>query len=422
MSPMKKIIRRRIKKVSLETEEAPKQRVTQCVVCNTELPVGQGITRLLPSSYGGVACRNCFSIHHASCVVCGARHLRGVPRFANLYVETGRHRYHRRVACTQCATSLNTCARCGLTSRRTVEATSRGGRKQALCLYCIGITEGSAWGVHPPRLSYHFSRKQEGYFYGIELETDGYEARSHAITDLNTLQNNLNEPVFWMKGDGSLHHGIEICFHPRTVKSWTDFLVSGPFLDMKKIIEQHGGKAYDTNTSGLHIHREGVGIDDTLRFKLAFFFSQCSGNLQKIAQRTANGYCSFTPYRSSFITVEDARRQVSTRSRNALTLKSHHGTIEFRLFKGTLAPKTLAAQIGISDLLLCWLKSAPESELNDMARKKGAMWDAFMKAALVSSSPATKFIHELLTRKGFFTIATQHNIPLEQHGGVTCAL
>lgn len=119
--------------------------------------------------------------------------------------------------------------------------------------------------------------------------------------------------------------------------------------------------------------------------------------------------------------------------RNALTLRSYHETIEFRLFRGTLAPKTLVAQIGFADLLLEWLDASKKSYLDSLVRHKGAMWEALMLYAHRSEHVAIQYIHELLTRKRFYTIATaKRDLPhdvtlpdaeaLDFDGGTRCVL
>jgi len=241
----------------------------------------------------------------------------------------------------------------------------------------------------------------------MELETDGYTygERETVLAKLNSFQRESCEfPTFWLKGDGSLDHGVEICFHPRTPASWAKFLVDGPFQEMKNIIELHGGKAYDTSTAGLHIHRENEGITPVLRAKLCLFISQCKSPLQKIAQRRSNSYCSIGRFNAK--TVENARSIAHSTARMAITPNSHHNTIEFRLFKGTLAPRTLAAQVGFVDALLLWLASKSSKRLNELAQHKDAMWESFMLHLDKSQHEAIPFIHELLARKKFFTLAT----------------
>jgi len=271
---------------------------------------------------------------------------------------------------------------------------------------------GSDWGNSPLRLNYH-GTIAEGSFYGLELETDDYESRGDTIYNLHKLHGSLEGPAFWLKGDGSLHHGIEICFHPRTVPSWTDFLIHGPFTEMKKIIEECAGRSYNTNTSGLHIHRESIGITDDTRAKLVLFFSHCKTQLQRVAQRRGNSYCTYNPFNPSYYQeLKAAAKALKGRAFNdryAITLFSHHDTVEFRLFRGTLAPKTLLAQISFTDALIDWLNRHEEKAIDELVRHK-ALWDKFMQDLQTFSSPATPYLHEFLTRKGFYSLTVRGTV------------
>jgi len=270
------------------------------------------------------------------------------------------------------------------------------------------------WDSNPEVLYFHGQSgkdNEEGFYYGLELETDAYsyENRRRAIRDLRELQTDRTDaPLFWLKGDGSLDNGIEICFHPRTIPAWTSFLMSSLFDEIKKTVEQHGGKSYNTSTCGLHIHREQLGLDNEIKCRLAFFVGHTKAQLQKIAQRQATSYCSFNRYRP-WKTLQDVyytKRNGGLSGRDALTLESYHDTVEFRFYKGTLAPKTITGQLGITDALLDWLSTHQDRELEELADHK-MLWGQFIKDLSTLDNPAAPFIHYLLGRKGFYTLATK---------------
>lgn len=417
----------RRKSISLD-EAATIKGVTQCLRCSRSLPLGQRKTYRLAPEYNGVLCRDCARMYSTRCSSCGVR--LWITRLENsrrLFRSTSRGNY----ICLTCSQSMSECPLCGSFADKLFKRKSRYGAEEYGCGRCLCVTDNGDWGDDPDYLCYHFNQVEEGFFYGMELETDDYSARSDAIQRLHTAQiQHCDEPTFWLKPDGSLAHGIEICFHPRTVSNWVEFLTNGFFSEIKTIIESHGGKAYNTSSAGLHIHREKEGVTELLRNKLILFFSQCKPQLQKIAQRRGNHYCSYDRYNTTRVSQGE---NIMRGDRNALTLRSYHETIEFRLFRGTLAPKTLVAQIGFADLLLEWLDASKKSYLDSLVRHKGAMWEALMLYAHRSEHVAIQYIHELLTRKRFYTIATaKRDLPhdvtlpdaeaLDFDGGTRCVL
>jgi hypothetical protein len=74
------------------------------------------------------------------------------------------------------------------------------------------------------------------------------------------------------------------------------------------------------------------------------------------------------------------------------------------MFRGTLAPKTLTAQIGFTDILLDWLELHASKNLDELA-EHGSLWTKFMIDIQQWDSPAAPYLHEFLHRKRFYTIA-----------------
>lgn len=357
-------------------------------------------------------CRRCAQSATRRCHTCGTRIWINEEHYGRTSMTSAqnpsprlyRGALHRRIYCLDCSAGMVECEMCHAWVFKLFKTKSREGTTREGCYSCLGIGQDGDWGSSPRHLCYHFDVRGEGSFYGVELETDHYNRRSNAIADLHSLQLDLaEEPVFWLKPDGSLSNGIEICFHPRTVKNWSTFLIDGMYPEMKKIIELHGGKSFNTDTAGLHIHREDIGMTSSLRGKLVLFLSQCKPELQKIAQRKSGGYCSYGRYRAT--TVAEGKQY--TGGRDALTLQSGHGTTEFRIFRGTLAPKTMLGQLAFTDLLLEWLNERKIPHLDKLAQYKGALWESFMLYAHRSNHVAIEYVHELLTRKRFYTLATQ---------------
>jgi len=376
----------------------------QCLLCRTSVLVGQKKTYRLAACYEGeIVCRECARRYTNPCIECGERvALVRTSTRPDTYVQTSNG-----VFCKTCAETKNLCPQCGRTRNKTIDLKDRTGKSSQVCASCFPMDNGYNWDYNPRQMNYHGDYEKEGSFYGIELETDGYNERGGAIKYLHKFHATLDSPTFWLKPDGSLRNGIEICFHPRTISAWVELLTGDIFPAMREIINKYGGKSYDTSSSGLHIHREIVGITEELKAKLAMFFAHNKKQLQKIAQRGSGSYCSYSPYDpTSLKTVNATMSAVKNRlgGRNALTLTSHHKTVEFRIFKGTLVPKTIAAQVGFTDAMLTWLDSHPASVFDELIQYKST-WEKFMVDLQTFDSPATPYIHELLNRKRFYSIS-----------------
>ena len=375
----------------------------KCLLCNVEVAKGRKQTYLLPEEYGGSLCYPCFSRHVIRCGDCGKR-LILQPQWAHLY-----RRYHHVFVCITCSNSNPRCL-CGHNLMNSTTVKNRDGTLAPVCKRCAGEPYSShshdeePWDFNPKPWGYNFHSitPDDGAFYGIELETDSYPDRVYPIlSDLREHRSDSGLTDFFLKPDGSLQNGIEICFHPRTIPSWVSYITT-IFPTLKNIIDRAGGKAYHSNQCGLHIHREETDL--ATKTKLLFFFAKNRQHLETIAQRRSNSYCSFNVYNQTW-TMKQAAAMANLNSRYALNIAAHHGTIEFRLFKGTLAPKTLLAQIGLTDALLQFLQQTSEEVLEDYAKHNNS-WHFFMEWVSSIQNDISPFIHEFLTRKGYFTLST----------------
>jgi hypothetical protein len=297
-----------------------------------------------------------------------------------------------------------------------------------MCSYCIDETIGrnsedydEYWGPHPQAMYFHKSNKDDnGPFYGVELEVDNFDDRGKALRDLRDMNKVALVPNLWTKSDGSLNRGIEICFHPRSPSSWASY-IKQEFGEVKEIVESAGGRSYNSSTCGLHIHREKRGLSNLTMYKVIILMVDCAEEMQKMAQRKGNAYCSFSQLirnanlmgnRHRYtLGVHKAWKGGRFADRGALNLQTGKGTYEFRLYRGTLAPDTILGQLGLTDALLQFCEEHLLCEINDFVKHK-ALWHHFMAWTNCWNNPLAYYLKKLAFRKKFFTLGTNSTNPI----------
>jgi hypothetical protein len=273
---------------------------------------------------------------------------------------------------------------------------------------------------NPPILFFHRDGGVDlhNQFYGIELETDGYDgAISDAIRKLKDIRMEEGRsgkgPTFWLKSDGSLRHGIEIAYHPRSTASWLYYL-NNDFLRVRSIVEAREGKSFHAGTCGLHIHRSVEDVDLDIKCKLAMIFTHCKSALYKVAQRKDCSYASYQIFRRrTYNDYVQAFRRNEMEGRHAIAFSTGHETMEFRLFKGTLAPHTIGAQICFVDSIIEYCKQIDMATIDKLCEAtKVQIWDDYLGWVSKSyKNPLYPWLAALLCRKGYFTIATADYTP-----------
>jgi hypothetical protein len=215
----------------------------------------------------------------------------------------------------------------------------------------------------------------KGEFYGIELETDKYNDIDNAAEELCELSNNEND--FYLKEDGSLNNGIEIVFHPRNINSWINY--QDDLQLICKEVTNNGGKSFNTDTCGIHIHRSKKDISEITTAKLLWFFSICKNQIVKIAQRNSQ-YASFVlsenlsgngiKYIYKGLKKDDHKME----RYSAINFQNRH-TIEFRIFKGTLKIDTIYAYLGFSHYVVEFCKV---NLMNELILDNKELWENFV--------------------------------------------
>jgi hypothetical protein len=220
------------------------------------------------------------------------------------------------------------------------------------------VDEIHSYGYDPKPLNFHGT----GRHYGVENEVvmkegDWEDLESKAKQTLKTLNRGLpgSEDFAYLKSDSSLHGegtgSFEIVTHPATLdiqkERWLPYLEKPP----SNLI------SHDAGCCGLHVHVEKKGLSELTIGKMLAFVNSSSNApfVEAIARRTSQGYAKLDPTKKVSDISKPGKGQ---RTRyEAINLQNPH-TVEFRIFKGTLNPKSFVRSLEFVDAVVEFAKPA----------------------------------------------------------------
>jgi hypothetical protein len=339
----------------------------ECQQCGTETrktlltPVFSDYKDKTPSYF---FCQECVSGISSPCTKCEKR----IYHPLTLTIQYGRQ--HERY-CNTCYTKQEKfpCNRCLNTCHKDDKVTLNiNNRERLYCRYCFdnhvyfcddcdmhyeGISCPNCalvlqYSADPPKFFFYgspeYQYEQDKLYMGTENEIHCKSTahRAKVITFINKNMNNF----LYCKMDGSLssEKGIEIISHPFTL----DYLKRNPenfngLLNLRK----EGCTSYNNNTCGMHVHinRDFFSIID--EYKIFHFFQKEKDFIFNLSQRDRYDFdkwsYSDTKYKpSQLIKNKLGQRHV------ALNTNSK-GTLEIRIFKGTLYPPSFMKNIEFAD-------------------------------------------------------------------------
>ena len=206
--------------------------------------------------------------------------------------------------------------------------------------------------------------------FGLELEVDKgeYRERDAAISEIA----DASEDVY-MKSDGSLDTGFEIVTHPCTLEY---HMYQFKWRHITSIAKKHGFKSHDARTCGLHVHvgryQLGDGYDeqkDTIA-KVLLLVDRHWDALVKFSRRNPSQLDRWAARpaidrpragETDAIAMRKALRADNGNRYQAVNL-CNSGTIEFRLFNGTLKRDTIIATIQLLSNLCLYAKGHTATE------------------------------------------------------------
>lgn len=185
----------------------------------------------------------------------------------------------------------------------------------------------------------------EERLFGVELEMEfpGAHPAEWAAYALDNIAG-LARLAIW-KSDGSLTNGAELVTLPLPLREWQDR--DNPVYRLcDDTTFRAKARSHNTTTCGLHVHVTRATIPEPVIAKLVVLFNEPSmAHLTLMVARRpqSSGYCVARRKRWVY-SASDNKRQWNQDGRYT-PVNITDGTIEFRLFKGTLRSETIMASV-----------------------------------------------------------------------------
>ena len=323
-----------------------------CEDCNEYYP-RDTLTCVNPDTYGNRwVCEDCLdnTNEYVQCTDCGEWFTRNHISHSDAYHDI----------CDNCDDDWCTCANCGEVLRRD-DAVYDEEDCEYYCSDCA--PEHSAiheYGYKPDpifgttddndgRLYY----RGETLTFGVELECDNGESVSDAVSDIAGVTDRA-----YCKHDGSLSDGYEIVTHPGTLAWHRECF---PWAEVCYASRSNGFHSHDTNTCGLHVHvgRDQLGASSArTAAKMALIMARLKNWFVLFSRR--KGESRWATYLAPYaLPVDDEEaldsvyQKLRSSGRYLAVNVQPTGTVEIRIFRGSLVPETVLAAIElVSNLAL----------------------------------------------------------------------
>ena len=197
----------------------------------------------------------------------------------------------------------------------------------------------------------------EELYFGVELETENYKDKLAAAKDVLSLSE--GESLFWLEEDCSLVNGFELITQPATLEYHKEHF---PWGEICRTLSQHDGGAERADHAALHVHFSKSFFPprdrDTHTLKLIYLVDkfrkellQTAGTSDYLSQRSAQGYL-YSEFRKFF--CKDSLKKLSSYydRYKAVNIHSSQDTFEVRIFRSTLDPHRIIANIELVDHLI----------------------------------------------------------------------
>jgi hypothetical protein len=290
-------------------------------------------------------CEDCFRDNYCSCEQCGETFHNDDLWFINdsAYCESCRDRY------------LRSCSSCGEWDEPDNFVYYEEDDVD-LCSGCARERQRSAF-IHDYSYCPEFiikrlpHEKKASLTMGFELEVECEDSRVEMAKKLHEHLKTLGvEERLYFKHDGSLNNGFEIVSQPATY-DWNK-----KNLKLHKVLEflsTNGFTSYKKGSCGFHVHVGIGGLTADDIDKLRLFMNYCFPQILKFSRRKGKGehFCC----RESFDLNAYMRKLYQEGRYWALNTSTHKGTIEFRIFRGTLSYARIQASLQFVEAVCYWV-------------------------------------------------------------------
>lgn len=313
---------------------------------------------------GGYYCPDCVSC----CDVCGECY----PSDSLYHTEDSSYSY-----CEHCYdTETYVCADCGRHFRYSESLTEI--EDESYCEACADNHRDLIEGYHTFKeygdieFCGNESRSHTPYM-GFELEVDSTSAVKRNWI-VNELKNKFGD-FFHYEEDGSLRYGWENISQPASLSYHMENMTA--YKEMFSILSDNGLRSHDTNTCGFHIHIDREYFEnkqDSAIAKLLYIFEKYRSELMIFSRRTEQESDSWARSRKSETNnkswikkaVKDSKGYQDHSLRYYAVNLTNSETVEIRLWKGTLNPKTFESTLRFTARLAEICKNITAVELSKM--------------------------------------------------------
>lgn len=394
-----------------------------CEVCSSEMPVR---SETVETSWGIRIHSDCYGRHYVNCRGCEE----DIKRNSSYYDEgSGKHYcefcyvnnffycegcstdFHSRngaynvedeLVCYDCyGTQTEQCDNCGESYWQSSEMVRLVNNEEMyLCERCHPDPSDSSPHIknysYKPRIN-PLVKKNEiaADLIGIELEVE--VNRKTKMDDAANLVLGLFPKGTYLKSDSSIGRGFEIVTHPMSL----DYIKDFPFREaLNKLKNSKTMTSYKRGTCGLHIHISKSNLTKADIWNMTLFFDRNKSRIMQFSKR--KGKDSFCEWRTSEqYAKESAKRKnpyahkkidssgkmvikcikdktnIAHSDRHvALNTQNNHGTVEFRIFRGTLGYSRFMASLQFVFALKDFVKSRGSAYF--VGTNTNKMWTDFM--------------------------------------------
>ena len=197
-------------------------------------------------------------------------------------------------------------------------------------------------------------------YLGLELEIEVPSGEMRAVRTLSGQQRFVGD----VGTDGSLNHGLEVRLHPLTF-NWITTYAEDLTRYLDTLRNQHGVRAYETDTCGGHIHlsKDAFTGDQAYRWLRLIYKKENRDSWRMIARRRRSSMRTWSPFELKDDSEHALQEKIRYGGyRGAVCVQAH--TFEFRLFKGTTNPNGVRKNFELCQATFEFSKNRPEAEQN----------------------------------------------------------
>lgn len=293
-------------------------------------------------------CKKCYVLNTSECAKCHQRcittHSHTV--FTGFDLETFEYNNKQHI-CHGCFCNSDyiCCTSCGVVCSLDLGHIDDDGRQQ--CIACYENEKLIHKYNYLPRFKkYKLPHEQDvpsTTFIGIETEIEDIQRRPNKYQTMTAKKITQDMPFIYCMHDGSISCGFEIATMPL---SW-NFIRQNEdkFLPLFNLTKE-GWRSFETSTCGMHIHLSKNSFSSLGLFKFLKFFYDNPQFIILVSQRdNIHSLNRWANLRTRQRLIDKAKTKYQTESKYTAINLLHENSVEVRVFRGTLNPRTFFKNI-----------------------------------------------------------------------------